>query len=77
MASFPPRCFTCGKVIVWEKYERMCKQYSPDESLDRLGFRRFCCRRMFLSHVPLLDDVYLLYPAKKDDEPSASWRDIY
>lgn len=25
--------------------------------LDKLGFNRYCCRRMFLSHVDLIDKL--------------------
>ena len=31
------------------------------ESLDRLGLRRMCCRRMLLAHVPVVEDI-VAYP---------------
>jgi DNA-directed RNA polymerase subunit N len=53
----PVRCFTCGKVI-GSKYtefkERVEKGEEPKEVLDSLGIKRYCCRRMLLSHVELL-----------------------
>lgn len=53
----PVRCFTCGKVI-GSKYvefkERVEKGEDPKEVLDSLGIKRYCCRRMLLSHVDLL-----------------------
>lgn len=57
MSSFPPRCFTCGKVIgnLWEKYEKLTKEHSVDNALDKMKIRRFCCRRMFITHVPSID----------------------
>ncbi len=63
MSTFPPRCFTCGKVISTklEKYERLIKKHHPDLVLDALGFRRMCCRRMFKSYIPELDEALLLY----------------
>jgi DNA-directed RNA polymerase subunit N (RpoN/RPB10) len=27
----------------------------PAEALDSLGVKRYCCRRMFLSHVEVID----------------------
>ncbi|RLG69471.1 MAG: DNA-directed RNA polymerase subunit N, partial [Candidatus Iainarchaeum archaeon] len=29
----------------------------PKEVLDELGVKRYCCRRMLLSHVELIDEV--------------------
>ena len=56
---FPVRCFTCGKVIAdkYEKYLEGIKSKKPAEVLDELGIKRICCRRMFISHVDLIDDV--------------------
>ena len=57
----PIRCFTCGNVIgqlfkEWD--ERMQKgEESPKEILDSLGLTRFCCRRMLITHVELLDET--------------------
>jgi len=54
----PVRCFTCGKVIanVWEEYERRVSEFeNPGEVLDDLGIDRYCCRRMLLSHIKLVD----------------------
>lgn len=54
----PVRCFTCGKVIAgsWEEYTRRVKDgEDPAAVLDDLSFTRYCCRRMFLAHVDLVD----------------------
>ena len=57
----PIRCFTCGNVIGqllkdWD--ERMQKgEESPKEILDSHGLTRFCCRRMLITHVELLDET--------------------
>jgi len=61
--EFPVRCFTCGSVIghKFEEYKTEIKEKNPDVVLDELGFDRYCCRRMFLSHVDLLQHV-LRYP---------------
>ena len=56
----PIRCFTCGKVIgnKWESYNKYLKDGKSDkEALDFLGLRRYCCRRMILSHVELIDKM--------------------
>ena len=56
----PVRCFSCGKVIggLYETYIHMVEDgKSPRESLDELGIDRYCCRRIFLAHVPLIDEV--------------------
>ncbi len=55
---FPVRCFTCGSVIgdKWEEFsQRVAQGEDPGEVLDSLGVKRYCCRRMFLTHVELAD----------------------
>jgi len=61
--EFPIRCFTCGGVVghAYDEYKELIKEKSPQEALDILGFDRFCCRRMFLSHVELIESV-MKYP---------------
>ncbi|MDY6931554.1 MAG: DNA-directed RNA polymerase subunit N [Halobacteriota archaeon] len=53
----PVRCFTCGKVIsnVYEEYKERVKDEDPKTVLDDLGLERYCCRRMVLTHVELVD----------------------
>lgn len=56
----PVRCFTCGKVIssVWEEYERRIAEFEdPGKVMDDLGIERYCCRRMLLSHIKLVDTL--------------------
>ncbi|MEM2109491.1 MAG: DNA-directed RNA polymerase subunit N [Candidatus Odinarchaeota archaeon] len=56
----PVRCFTCGKLIAdkWELFkDRVLKGEDPKKVLDEMGVDRYCCRRMLLSHVNLIDDV--------------------
>jgi DNA-directed RNA polymerase subunit N len=55
--KLPVRCFTCGAVIGkdWDKFlEKVEKGEDPEKVLDQLGYHRYCCRRMFLSHVELM-----------------------
>lgn len=63
----PVRCFTCGKVIgnKWESYLDLLEQdVTEAKALDYLGLRRYCCRRMVLTHVDLI--VKLLNYNRKD-----------
>ncbi len=55
----PVRCFSCGAVIA-DKYEEFIRRKDEGESkaiLDSLGVERYCCRRMILSHIDLIDEV--------------------
>ena len=66
----PVRCFTCGKLIAdrWEEFARRIKAGErPKKILDDIGMTRYCCRRMFISHVDVLDDLlrYSQVTAKK------------
>jgi len=54
----PIRCFTCGKLI-GDKWEEFIKR------VDDLGIKRYCCRRMLLSHVEIIDDLIKFY-GKRD-----------
>ena len=57
----PVRCFSCGKVIAdkWQEYdERVNKGKEPaDKVLDDLGLKRYCCRRMLVGHINLIDGI--------------------
>ena len=57
---FPIRCFTCGAVIahLHEDYSRQVKEgKNPAQVLEKLGVERYCCRRMFLGHVEVMDKI--------------------
>jgi DNA-directed RNA polymerase subunit N len=47
----------------YETYQRRVhdEKEEPQKVLDELGYFKFCCRRMFLSHVSL-DEILLKYP---------------
>ena len=56
----PIRCFSCGKVIAsyYEEFKRRVEDGElPKEVLDDLKLERYCCRRMLLSHIDLIDEV--------------------
>ena len=60
----PVRCFSCGRVIgdKWEEFaRRVAAGERPAAVLDDLGVTRYCCRRMLLSHVNLIDEILRLY----------------
>jgi len=67
----PVRCFSCGKVVgdKWEPYaRRVASGEHPKDVLDDLGVDRYCCRRMLLSHVELIDDILKFHEAKETVE---------
>jgi DNA-directed RNA polymerase subunit N len=56
----PVRCFTCGKLIAdrWEEFARRVKGGErPKKILDDIGMTRYCCRRMFITQVDVVDDL--------------------
>lgn len=62
----PVRCFTCGALIAdkFQEYRRMVERgVDPAEALDRLGVKRYCCRRMFLSAFEPIEQVLPYYEA--------------
>jgi len=60
MVLIPVRCFTCGTPLghLWEEFrKRVEKGEDPEKVLDDLGIKRYCCRRMLISHVQLIDEL--------------------
>ena len=56
----PVRCWSCGKVIahVYEQYKQAVDSgEDPQSTLDGLGIKRYCCRRMFVGQGDLIDDI--------------------
>ena len=56
---FPVRCFTCNKPIghLDDIYFERIKTEKIKDVLDSLGMSRFCCRRMFISYSPVIDNL--------------------
>ncbi len=56
----PVRCFTCGAVVAdkWEEYDKRVNKggEEPGKVLNDMGVTRYCCRRMFISNVELIDE---------------------
>ncbi|MFH1328340.1 MAG: DNA-directed RNA polymerase subunit N [Candidatus Bathyarchaeota archaeon] len=64
----PVRCFTCGAVIgdKWEEFaERISKNEDPKETLDNLGLKRYCCRRMLIANIEVIDEILKFYNKSK------------
>lgn len=56
----PVRCYSCGKVVgnLYEQYQALLDvDYTEAEALNALRVDRYCCRRMLLSHIDLVDDL--------------------
>lgn len=68
----PVRCFTCGKVVgnKWNAYLDLLEREGVDarQALDELGLKRYCCRRMILTHVDLISKLlnYNIYENERD-----------
>lgn len=56
----PIRCFSCGKPIA-DRYEAFKQKIKlgqkPGAALDEIGIKRYCCRRMVLSQVDLVEEI--------------------
>ncbi|HPM85529.1 MAG: DNA-directed RNA polymerase subunit N [Candidatus ainarchaeum sp.] len=56
----PIRCFSCGKVLggLYEEFkERTQKGEDAGKVLDDLGVKKYCCRKMILTHAETIDDI--------------------
>jgi len=66
----PVRCFSCGKIIggLYDKYlEKIENNYAENDALDSLDIKRYCCRRMILTHVDIIDKLLEYKYLKTDD----------
>uniref|UniRef100_A0A0G4HWT0 DNA-directed RNA polymerases I, II, and III subunit RPABC5 n=1 Tax=Chromera velia CCMP2878 TaxID=1169474 RepID=A0A0G4HWT0_9ALVE len=69
----PVRCFTCGKVIghLWDEWLQLLENEVPEgQALGRLGLKRYCCRRMILTHADLIDKLlaYNVYDKREGSQ---------
>jgi len=66
----PVRCFTCNKVIghLWEDFNKKIKTSTSNgisqtkatcDALDELQLDLYCCRRMLLGHIDVIDTLLL------------------
>lgn len=65
----PVRCFTCG-ALLGDKFDtfksRVNSGEDPAKVLDDLGIKRYCCRRMLISSVDVIDEVLPYYEKRTD-----------
>jgi DNA-directed RNA polymerase subunit N len=55
----PVRCFTCGSLIAdkWDEYKKRIDEGDDSSKvLDDLNVKRWCCRRMLISHIDLIEE---------------------
>jgi len=56
----PIRCFSCGGLIAhkWEEYkEKITAGIEVADALDQIGLTRYCCRRMYVGHHDLIEEI--------------------
>lgn len=56
----PIRCFTCNKVVAnkWNEYNELRSQNMElSEIFDKLGLKRYCCKRMLLTNIDLTEII--------------------
>ncbi|CEJ88886.1 Putative RNA polymerase N/8 kDa subunit [[Torrubiella] hemipterigena] len=62
----PIRCFSCGKVTgdLWERYLQLISdpRKNDGDAMDELGLKRYCCRRMIMTHVDLIEKLLKYTP---------------
>ncbi|WVN89001.1 DNA-directed RNA polymerase I, II, and III subunit rpabc5 [Cryptococcus depauperatus CBS 7841] len=65
----PVRCFSCGKVVgnLWDNYlELLAAGVDEGEAMDKLRLKRYCCRRMILTHVDLIEKLLMYNPLARE-----------
>ena len=56
----PVRCWSSGKVVahMYDQYKTaVTAGKDPQKVLDDIGLERYCCRRMYVGHIDLIDEV--------------------
>lgn len=65
----PVRCFTCG-ALIGDKFNsfqaRVKSGEDPAKVFDEIGVKRYCCRRMLISSVDVIDQVLPFYTRKAE-----------
>ena len=65
----PVRCWSCGKVVahLYDQFKNAVDRgEDPSKVLDDLGLERYCCRRMYVGHIELIDEVSPFSVARQD-----------
>ncbi|KAF2458049.1 8 kDa subunit-domain-containing protein [Lineolata rhizophorae] len=74
----PVRCFSCGKVVgdLWERFLEQINSGVPDgTAMDNLHLNRYCCRRMLMTHVDLIEKLLRYGPVPCVSHPSHVFSD--
>ena len=65
----PVRCWSCGKVVA-HVYDQFKNAVDTGEDASKvladLGLERYCCRRMYVGHIELIDEVSPFSVARQD-----------
>ena len=65
----PVRCWSCGKVVahLYDQFKNAVDTgEDPTKVLDDIGLERYCCRRMYVGHIELIDEVSPFSVARQD-----------
>ena len=65
----PVRCWSCGKVVahLYDQFKNAVdKGEDPSKVLDDIGLERYCCRRMYVGHIELIDEISPFSIARQD-----------
>lgn len=71
---FPIRCWTCNRPLahMYDNYtDKLANGMHAKQVLEDLHIERYCCKRMFLTYVPMLADT--VASLKKDNGESHSF----
>ncbi|KAI0151624.1 8 kDa subunit-domain-containing protein [Xylariaceae sp. FL1272] len=75
----PIRCFSCGKVTgdLWERYLKYIEDEdcTDGDAMDKLGLKRYCCRRMIMTHVDLIEKLLKYTPDGRNEKKLQLARD--
>jgi len=54
----------------WQNYTTLLEAGQEEEvALTMLGLKRYCCRRMVLTHVDLIEKLLLYNPHERKGDP--------
>lgn len=57
---FPVKCYTCGKMVGHKKAEYdkcILEGEGAGDVLDKLGMKKYCCRRMYLGFIECSEQI--------------------